>query len=378
MVHALSLAATLLIAAASATTVPLSALPSYTFEQFVADFKPAFPTTPAELAVRKELFNTELSRVIAHNAAGKSWKETVNKFSAMTAAEKRAFLGYNKNAHKASGLTVKASLPEGMVLKPVSALPETVDWRTQSGVMSPVKDQGHCGSCWAFASTAVIESHVALASGLLFDLSVQQIAMCAPNTNHCGGTGGCEGSTAELAFSHLAGSRRGIYQQYQYGYASYYGTDYPCALPNERAVADIDGYVRLPTNDYASLMNAVATIGPIAINVDASTFHAYAGGVFSGCDSKALDINHVVVLAGYGTDAATGQKYWLVRNSWSPKYGEDGYIRVLRTDEDDKNCAVDSTPQDGVACDGETEAISVCGTCGVIYDSSYPTGARAL
>jgi cathepsin L len=364
----------MLFAAASATVVPLSALPSYTFEQFLSDFKPAY--APSEMVLRKKIFTAELARVLAHNAANLSWKEGINKFSVMTDKEKRAFYGYNKNAHKATGLQLKSSLPEGMVLKPVSSLPETVDWRNK-GVMTAVKDQGHCGSCWAFASTAVIESHVALASGLLFDLSVQQIAMCAPNTEHCGGTGGCEGSTAELAFTYLSGNR-GIYQQYQYGYDSYYGMDYKCTLPKERAVADIDGYVRLPTNNYTALMNAVATVGPVAINVDASTFHAYTSGVFAGCDAKALDINHVVVLAGYGIDATTGLKYWLVRNSWSPVYGEAGYIRVLRTDNDDSQCAIDSTPQDGVACDGDTAPIPVCGMCGVIYDSSYPTKARAL
>ena len=96
---------------------------------------------------------------------------------------------------------------------------------TFAGVVSAVKDQGHCGSCWAFAATATVESHVALATGLLFDLSTQQLAMCAPNDDHCGGVGKCEGSTAELAFQYLTGSK-GFYQEYQYSYASYYGKKY--------------------------------------------------------------------------------------------------------------------------------------------------------
>jgi cathepsin L len=241
-----------------------------------------------------------------------------------------------------------------------------------------VKDQGHCGSCWAFASTATVESHVALSTGLLFDLSVQQMAMCAPNVNECGGVGKCEGSTAELAFEYVTGSR-GLYQEYQYGYESYYGKDYECALPGlSKPVATVNGYVKLAGNNYTELMNAVATVGPVAINVDASTWHAYESGVFNGCNQEVPDVNHVVVTVGYGVDADTKEKYWLVRNSWSPGYGEQGYIRLLRTDEDDTNCGMDKTPQDGVECKGSTDPVKVCGTCGSIYDSSYPINASVL
>lgn len=96
--------------------------------------------------------------------------------------------------------------------------------------------------------------------------------MCAPNPQKCGGTGGCEGSTAELAFEYLSGSG-GLQQEYSYPYISYYGQDYPCAIPGSEGtpVATINGYVELPQNNYTALMNAVATVGPVAINVDAST-----------------------------------------------------------------------------------------------------------
>lgn len=238
-----------------------------------------------------------------------------------------------------------------------------------------MKDQGHCGSCWAFASTATIESHVALNSGLLFDLSVQQMAMCAPNPNHCGGDGKCEGSTAELAFDYVTSSK-GLYQEFQYGYASYYGVDYNCTLPPSAPVATVNGYVKLPNNDYNSVMNAIATIGPLSINVDASTWHSYAGGIFNGCNQANPDVNHVVVLVGYGEEQ--GQKYWLVRNSWNAGWGEAGYIRLARFDPKTEPCGMDTTPQDGVECAGSTDPVEVCGTCGSIYDVSYPTNAVAL
>ena len=79
---------------------------------------------------------------------------------------------------------------------------------------------------------------------------------------------------------------------------------------------------------------------------------------------------------GYEIDGE--QKYWTVRNSWSPSWGEEGYIRLARSDDDEDNCGMDTEPQTGTACAGETDPVKVCGTAGILYDSSYPTGAKAL
>eukprot|EP00349_Pseudokeronopsis_sp_Brazil_P008591 CAMPEP_0202968126 /NCGR_PEP_ID=MMETSP1396-20130829/13284_1 /ASSEMBLY_ACC=CAM_ASM_000872 /TAXON_ID= /ORGANISM="Pseudokeronopsis sp., Strain Brazil" /LENGTH=344 /DNA_ID=CAMNT_0049694059 /DNA_START=131 /DNA_END=1165 /DNA_ORIENTATION=+ len=342
------------------------------------DFHLSFPAE--EVNMRKELFEKERARVISHNQANRGWKEGLNRFSTLTVQEKKKLFGRNKSmAPKQGTLASEHPLPGNFPLRPVSELPTSVDWR-EKGVVSAVKDQGHCGSCWAFASTATIESHVAIASGKLFDLSVQQTAMCSPNPNHCGGVGGCAGSTAELAFDYLS-STKGLFQEYQWGYVSYNGVDTTCQLPGVTApVAAINGYVQLSDNNYSAVMNAIATVGPLAVNVDASTWHAYAGGVYDGCgDSNTpSDINHVVVLVGYGVDEATNQKYWLVRNSWSASWGEQGYIRLLRTDDDELRCQIDNTPQDGVVCDGGPSTVKTCGTCGLIYDVSYPTNAKAF
>jgi cathepsin L len=200
--------------------------------------------------------------------------------------------------------------------------------------------------------------------------------MCAPNVNHCGGTGGCNGATAELAFEYYSTSG-GIFQEYQYSYSSYYGNDYACTLPTgTNPVASIDGYVQLPENNYQALMNAIATVGPVSISVDASAWSAYKSGIFDGCNQVNPDIDHAVVLVGYGEE--DGQKYWLVRNSWSPSWGEKGYIRVARVDGEEKRCGSDVTPQDGSACDGQTEPVTVCGTCGILYDTAYPLNAVHL
>lgn len=142
-------------------------------------------------------------------------------------------------------------------------------------------------------------------------------------------------------------------EEYQIGYQAYQGADSECAYGRLQTppVATIQGYTRLAENNYQALMNAVAQVrakhvtsffahlltppllqvGPVAIVVDASEWHSYAGGIFNGCNQENPDLNHGVVLVGYGEE--NGEKYWLIRNSWSPSYGEQGYIRVARTDE---------------------------------------------
>lgn len=116
-------------------------------------------------------------------------------------------------------------------------------------------------------------------------------------------------------------------------------------------------------------MNAVAVVGPIAINVAASSWSAYESGVFSGCDLNDSDVNHVVNIVGYGVE--NDHKYWLVRNSRSASWGINGYMFLARSDDDDEVCGIDTTPQDGVACADQPEPQRLCGTCGSIHDSSY-------
>jgi cathepsin L len=291
----------------------------------------------------------------------------------MFADEKKAFTGRSKAI--AQNHKPKYAKPFGndFQIKPVSALPKNVDWRN-AGIVTPVKDQGQCGSCWAFASTAVLESAAAKATGLLFELSPQQIAMCSPNPDSCGGTGGCQGATAEIAFDYVASSA-GMYQEYQIPYSAYSGKNAACATtPTGVPKVSISGYVQLPANNYTALMNAIATVGPVAVSVDAS-WGGYESGIFKGCSTdKNVDIDHAVTLVGYGED--NGEKYWLVRNSWSPSWGEKGYIRVARSDDDENNCGTDSTPQDGTACAGDNTPQKVCGVCGILSDSAYVLGAK--
>ena len=147
-------------------------------------------------------------------------------------------------------------------------------------------------------------------------------------------------------------------------------------------VVGIRSYVQLPANNYTALMHAVATVGPISISVDASPWMFYSGGIFDGMGLPPLGsngkghcgttIDHAVQLVGYGTDG--GKDYWLVRNSWGATWGEDGYIRIQRYGEGREPCGEDTSPGDGTGCAGGPSKVKVCGLCGIMSYSSYPTG----
>lgn len=163
----------------------------------------------------------------------------------------------------------------------------------------------------------------------------------------------------------------GVCSEWVYPYLSYRGSNMKCHFSPIRTpiAANISGLVKLPANQYSPLMNAVATLGPIAVSVDASAWSAYESGVFTGCNATSIDINHAVVLVGYGTDSKYGD-YWLVRNSWAPSWGEQGYIRIARSSS--PSCGVDNSPSDGTGCKGGPTSVICCGECGILYDTSYP------
>jgi len=416
--------------AASAATPPRSHEldGSYTFDRYVADFGKTY-ATPAERERRERIFAANLRTILEHNdryysrddrrlkGGGGDGRQTttprpthtlgVNRFADLEPHE--IHKGHHKHSHGAYmySSVARRSLEEAgkhdqyradlpFHLDDVSALPRQVDWRRE-GVVTPVKDQGMCGSCWAFASAAVLESHVAVRTGTLYELSPQQLVSCVPNPHGCGGAGGCAGATAELAFKYVAESQHGIVQEYQRGYTSYYGDNGECPESADVSgggsspVATIDGYAVCPTNDYKCLMNAVAKVGPVGVAVAASGWGLYEGGVFSSDLSKGgteTDLNHAVVLVGYGVDEHTKEPYWLVRNSWRPTWGEGGYIRLKRVDpstldDPDDDCGVDETPMDGMACDTdqdgnkiEPKPVKICGTSGVLFDAVFPVGGQ--
>eukprot|EP01010_Urceolus_cornutus_P004965 NODE_831_length_1300_cov_284.623501_g630_i0.p1 GENE.NODE_831_length_1300_cov_284.623501_g630_i0~~NODE_831_length_1300_cov_284.623501_g630_i0.p1 ORF type:complete len:370 (+),score=90.83 NODE_831_length_1300_cov_284.623501_g630_i0:54-1112(+) len=341
--------------------VAVSSAPE-TFEQFVKEYNRNY--NKEEYTHRAQLFAERLAAIKAHNAKNLSWTESVNQFTDLTDAEFKAQLGYKPNFASRTISTFKATQVQ---------LPDDVDWRESSSV-TPVKNQRSCGSCWAFATAETLESHWKInGGGNLEVLSEQHVLDCTVNPRHCGGTGGCSGGTAEVAYNSSLG---GLALEKDYPYQSAGGRNYPCRYDPVKTpiAAKITGFTKLPENEYQPLMEAVATLGPIAISVDASLWSRYRGGVFDGCNQVNPELDHAVQLVGYGKDVMHGN-YWLVRNSWGPLWGESGYIRVRRTDNEQTRCGIDLKPADGSGCDGGPPTVRVCGTCGILYDNCDPTVA---
>jgi len=292
----------------------------------------------------------------------------------MTEEEQKSFRSLNKKMlyHNmfSRGIIPPHAAPINPELK--NTLPDTVDWRTK-GIVTNVKNQGSCGSCWTFGAAECVESLTAQQTNTLTVLSEQNILDCTPNPNHCGGTGGCGGGTVELAYDMVI-KQGGLATEKSYPYISgNSGRDYSCkkgVVP----FANITGYVNLPVNQQDPVMDALANIGTLAINVDAASWVNYRSGVYDGCNQKNPDIDHVVQLVGYGTDSKYGD-YWLVRNSWGTGYGEKGYIRLKR-ESGTPRCGNDLTPSDGTGCDSGPPTVTVCGTCGILFDVLYPVNKQ--
>jgi cathepsin L len=131
----------------------------------------------------------------------------------------------------------------------------------------------------------------------------------------------------------------------------------------------LTGFRTLESNKYEPLVRALVEEGPVAITVAANDWSMYSKGIFDGCRDPTL--NHAVVLMGIGREN-NGRKWWHIRNSWGDSWGENGFIRLLRRDDEETHCAEDTAPKDGVACVGGPRKVTVCGTCGILYDSVVP------
>merc|ERR1712080_331448 len=150
--------------------------------------------------LRYNIFKENLEKIIEHNQSGASWTMGVNQFTDLTQEEFESLRmgGYKKMPMSGVSSPTKLSVTP----KKASELPASVDWREKGAVTKP-KNQGACGSCWAFATTEMVESYAAIATGSLLELSTQQVTSCSPNPLNCGGVGGCRGSIAQLGFGYL-------------------------------------------------------------------------------------------------------------------------------------------------------------------------------
>lgn len=288
-----------------------------------------------EEVLRLKNFQDTLQTIAKHNSdPERSWTMGVNQFSDMSDEEfdqKVLMAPQDCSATHRSG--IKANLSD------VPNLPASMDWR-EKGVISEVKNQGHCGSCWTFSTVGCLEAHMAIK----YDawqaprLSEQQLVDCAQAfDNH-----GCSGGLPSHAFQYIQ-SAGGLSTEFSYPYHAKDGT---CAFnstgplapgsPFEPLSAGVGavvpgGSVNISQGDEASLQYYIATKGPVSVAFQvASDFRHYSTGVYSStvCKNGPGDVNHAVLAIGYGTDPSSSKKYWTIKNSWDYTWGNEGFFKI--------------------------------------------------
>nr|GMC50479.1 low-temperature-induced cysteine proteinase-like [Ipomoea batatas] len=268
---------------------------------------------------RFKIFKDNLKYIDEKNSLGnRSYKLGLNRFADITNEEYRTgFLGAKRDAGRSRAKR------ESDRYAPVAgdSLPDSIDWR-EKGAVTEVKDQGSCGSCWAFSTIVGVEGVNQIATGNLISLSEQELVACDTKINQ-----GCNGGLMDYAFEFII-KNGGIDSEEDYPYT---GKDDKCNsyLKNNAKVVSIDGYEDVPVNNEKALQKAVAN----------------QPGIFTG--SCGTDLDHGVAAVGYGSE--NGVDYWIVKNSWGDYWGEKGYVRMQRN----------------------VKAKS--GLCGIAMEASYPT-----
>ncbi|KAF6152993.1 hypothetical protein GIB67_021598 [Kingdonia uniflora] len=284
---------------------------------------------------RFRIFKENVKFIHSHNSVGgRSYKLSVNKFADQTNKEfKAARNGYKR------GFPLLGKSKTRFMYENLTEVPPSMDWR-KKGAVTPVKDQGQCGCCWAFSAVAAIEGLTQINTIKLISLSEQELVDCDVDGND----GGCGGGLMDDAFDFIK-TNKGLTTEVMYPYK---GADNTCNKKKSAfRAAKINGHEDVPVNDEKALLKAVAN-QPVSVAIDAngSHFQFYSSGVFTGKCGKNLD--HGVTAVGYGTDKDR-TKYWLVKNSWGTDWGENGYIRMQR------------------------DVNALQGLCGIAMESSYPT-----
>jgi len=282
---------------------------------------------PEVEATKRANFEKNVAKILSHNIEESMGLHTytlgINKFTDMTVEEFTASLGFK--------------VPENRIeydyktVSPKDPIPDSVDWRDK-GLVTPIKDQGQCGSCWAFSTVGALEGQHAKETGTLVSLSEQNLVDCTKDQ----GNYGCGGGWPFDSFEYVI-KNNGLDTEAGYPYA---GVDQPCAYDATKIGTTASGFSVLTPGDENNLKAAVAEIGPMSVCIDAESIMSYSGGVFDdpSCPSDFDSIDHCVTAVGYSNDKQSGKDYWIVKNSWGESWGEKGYIRMVRNK--NNQCAI--------------------------------------
>ncbi|KAL3886617.1 hypothetical protein ACJMK2_026601 [Sinanodonta woodiana] len=289
------------------------------FEIYKATYNKNY--APEEELMRRAIWEQNLQRVQQHNLEADRGVHTywlgMNEYADMSSEEfVRTMNGYKYDSTKTN--CGKFTFPRNLQL---SDLPATVDWRTK-GYVTPIKNQGQCGSCWAFSATGSLEGQHFNKTKQLVSLSEQNLVDCSGKE----GNMGCEGGLMDQAFQYII-LNKGIDTEASYPYKA---RNQKCKFSSANVGATEVSCKDIQSGSEADLQKAVATVGPISVAIDAShnSFQLYKHGIYNEpqCDPQALD--HGVLAVGYGTQG--GKDYWLVKNSWGTSWGMQGYIMMAR------------------------------------------------
>ncbi|XP_010261858.1 PREDICTED: thiol protease aleurain-like [Nelumbo nucifera] len=268
--------------------------------------------TMEEMKLRFEIFVENLKLIRSSNRKGLPYTLAINEFADWSWEEFRAQrLGAAQNC----SATTKGShkLTDDL-------LPETKDWR-EDGIVSPVKNQGHCGSCWTFSTTGALEAAYTQAFGKSISLSEQQLVDCARAFNNFG----CNGGLPSQAFEYIK-YNGGLDTEEAYPYT---GKDGVCKFSSENVGVQVLESVNITLGAEDELKHAVAIVRPVSVAFEVVRgFRFYKKGVYTSetCGSTPMDVNHAVLAVGYGTE--NGVPYWLIKNSWGESWGDNGYFKM--------------------------------------------------
>jgi len=277
-----------------------------------ADWKNQFGMTfnGDEDATKESVFNQNVAFIEEENAKGNSYTLGVNQFSHLTNEEFKAqFTGVKGGSVVTEDDAFLGELEVG-------EFANDVDWSTDASVVNPVKDQGQCGSCWAFSAVGTVESAYALAAGKLGSYAEQQLVDC----DTTGGSQGCNGGFNQYGISYIGST--GIAAESAYPYTARDGSC-KSSVSKTLAAGAVTGYKSVGKNTDA--LKSALNSAPISVTVDAdNSWQSYRSGVLSKNCGLFGQIDHAVIAVGYDSSADT----FKIRNSWGSSWGEGGYVRI--------------------------------------------------